>query len=131
MGGWEKASLELTDLLERALADFDQQRRMMFGGPAHFVHGNMFAAVHQQNLVIRLAAEDRVEIAAVYSGVRPFEPMPGKPMREYVVLPEEIHSDPALLHEWLDRSHAYAASLPPKAPKAPESANAPKGVKPR
>jgi len=44
MGGWEKASTELTELLYRALAGFDQSGRFMFGGPAHFVNGTMFAA---------------------------------------------------------------------------------------
>jgi TfoX/Sxy family transcriptional regulator of competence genes len=126
VGAWEKASRELTDLLEHALAGFDQQRRMMFGGPAHFVNGTMFAAVHARDLVIRLAEDDRSEISVALPGVRPFEPMPGKPMREYVVLPEEVHSDPARLHEWLDRSHAYAASLPPKAPKVLKAAPRPR-----
>ena len=35
MGGWEKASTELTELLDRALAGFDQSGRFMFGGPAN------------------------------------------------------------------------------------------------
>ena len=38
----------------------------------------------------------------------------GKPMHEYVVLPEEVIAAPEKLELWLSRSFAYAAALPPK-----------------
>ena len=44
----------------------------------------------------------------------PFDPMGGKPMREYVyVNGEQIAEDGELL-EWLDEASEFAASLPPK-----------------
>lgn len=50
---------------------------------------------------------------AASEGAELFAPM-GRPMREYVVLPDDVVHDPAALREWLVRSAAYAASLPPK-----------------
>ncbi|HEY6460111.1 MAG TPA: TfoX/Sxy family protein, partial [Polyangiaceae bacterium] len=59
------------------------ERRSMFGYPCAFVNGHMFCGLHQDSLVVRLP-EARRE-AMVASGARIFEPMPGKPMEEYVV----------------------------------------------
>jgi TfoX/Sxy family transcriptional regulator of competence genes len=63
---------------------------MMFGGPAYFVNGNMFAGVLGEQLMVRLDADDRAELLDADPGAVPFEPMPGRPMREYVTLPESI-----------------------------------------
>ena len=40
--------------------------------------------------------------------------MPGRPMREYLVLPPETAADPAAAEPWLDRALAYVEQLPPK-----------------
>jgi TfoX/Sxy family transcriptional regulator of competence genes len=44
--------------------------------------------------------------------------MPGRVMKEYMVLPEAIINDPQELHRWLEHSHRFAAPLPPKQRKA-------------
>lgn len=87
----------------------------MFGYPAAFVNGNMAAGLHQDGLVLRLSEIDRAGL--MKAGGKQFEPMPGRPMREYVVVPPEFANKPTELKKWLGRAVAYAASLPPKAKK--------------
>ena len=47
-------------------------------------------------------------------GAHLFEPMEGRPMKEYVVFPDEMLADRDALRGWMARGLAYAASLPPK-----------------
>lgn len=90
--------------------------RKMFGYPALFAGGNMFAATFGPNVVVRLPEAQRAK--ALKDGCAAFEPMPGRPMREYVVIPAKEAADPAALRRWVRRGAAYAASLPPKRPTA-------------
>ena len=115
---WKKASLELRELLAEAAAPFVSQRKMMFGSPVHVLGGNMFTGVHQDSIFVRLPEEDRDALLEEYDEAAPFEPMPGRAMKEYMVLPEAVINDPQELHRWLERAHRFAASLPPKQPKA-------------
>ena len=116
---WEKASPELGEVLSEALAQIDHEKRSMFGMPAYFIHGNLFTGVHGRNVMVRLPPPDQEEITAMHPGVGRFEPMPGRPMKEYVTLPASVYDDPEELDRWLRRSQSYAASLPPKQKKPP------------
>ena len=120
---WEKPAPELIDILDGALLGCGCERRMMFGSPAYFVNGNMFSGVHQRSMILRLSADDRVSLAEEYDEAGPFEPMEGRPMKEYMVLPEAVYRDAEVLGEWLSRGRDYTASLPPKEkkPKSKES----------
>jgi TfoX/Sxy family transcriptional regulator of competence genes len=110
---WTKAPPEVMAAFEAALpADALVQRRKMFGYPCAFVNGNMFAGVHQGDIVVRLPAARRAELLA--SGARQFEPMPGRPMQEYVVVPPEAMIDPTALPAWLEEALRFGASLPVK-----------------
>jgi TfoX/Sxy family transcriptional regulator of competence genes len=94
------------------------ERRQMFGYPAAFVGGNMFMGLHQENLILRLPEQHRSEFHSI-RGASVFEPMPGRPMREYVVVPEAMLSNSSALRVWTGRSLEYAASLPSKKAKSP------------
>jgi TfoX/Sxy family transcriptional regulator of competence genes len=113
---WRKPSPELIRFLDEVLASYQCQRKPMFGSPVYWVNGNMFAGVHQGSLFVRLSEADRQAIFAASDEAAPFEPMPGRPMKEYVTLPE------SLLPEWVERAHRYALTLPPKvaAPSRPK-----------
>jgi len=89
------------------------EQRKMFGYPAAFLNGNMFAGLFQDHVVVRLSVEDRAELGRT-AGARPFEPMPGRPMREYLVVPEAVVDSVTELPEWLERARRFAASLPAK-----------------
>ncbi len=96
-------------------ADPRVQVRPMFGNLAAFANGNMFMGLFGQAVFVRLAEAERAELLRE-PGARGFEPMAGRPMREYVVLPEAWHQDPALMQPWIGRSLEWAAGLPGKAP---------------
>lgn len=89
----------------------------MFGYPCCFVNGNMFAGLYRENMIIRLPNGQRKELLKV-NGARVFEPMPGRPMREYVAVPPLLLADEDALRGWIDKSLEYARTLPAKAKKA-------------
>ena len=68
-------------------------------------------------MFVRLGEVDRQKLLAV-EGARVFEPMAGRPMREYVVVPDALIEDSTAVRGWLDRAASYASSLPPKAKKS-------------
>jgi hypothetical protein len=72
----------------------------------------MFMGLHQDSLILRLGEDDRAEFLSRY-GAGLFEPMPGRPMKEYVVVPPALAYDDAV-DEWVRRSRAYAEQLPAK-----------------
>jgi TfoX/Sxy family transcriptional regulator of competence genes len=115
---WKKRSPELAKVLDAALIRFTCDKRPMFGSPVFWINRNMFAGVHQDSIFIRLSKADRREVAKKFPGAAPFEPLKGRVMKEYVVVPKSLYSDAKALDEWLRRAHAYAASLPYKAKKS-------------
>ena len=116
MSPWDKPNEKLVKLLDEIVAtlEFDGpvDYRPMFGCPAYFTGGNLFAGVWQETMMLRLSEDDRAEIAA--AGGRPFEPMPGRAMKEYVALPPDMVGDRDVATVWVRKAAAYAASLPPK-----------------
>lgn len=114
---WEKADSELIRLLEKSLAEYSCERKYMFGSPTFFINNNMFAGVHQRTIILRLSELDRSEILATHTQAKPFEPMPGRVMREYIALSGALCKDEAVLQGWLERAYKYTRSLPPKEPK--------------
>lgn len=90
------------------------EHRTMFGYPSVFLNGNMLACVFQDRIMVRLSEADRVA-ATSDVGARPFEPSPGRAMKEYVELPARVADDPAALKSWVQRGRTYVQSLPKKA----------------
>ena len=113
MPKWERSPDELVAAFATYVASIpDAESRKMFGYPAAFVNGQMFAGLFGPEMILRLSESDRAAFVA-QTGASAFEPMPGRPMREYVVVPEAVRMSPALDH-WLEWSARYARSLPPK-----------------
>ncbi len=111
---WKKSPPYMIELFESLLpADGRISRRTMFGCPCAFISGNMYCGLFEGSLFLRLSQEDRDE-ARQQLGAIPFEPLAGRPMREYVALPDDVLEDDAQLDDWMARSLAYAAALPPK-----------------
>ena len=126
MPKWRPAPAALIQQFGRAVEDLRAvEARKMFGYPAVFLNGNMFAGLFQDSVVLRLSAADR----GTLPGATPFEPMPGRPMREYVVAPASVVDSPAQFRTWIERARSFAASLPPKqaARKATKAGKKPKG----
>ena len=63
------------------------------------------------DIFIRLSEQDRHELVSKYDEAGKFEPIKGRIMKEYLVLPEILYNDPKKFQEWLNRSFQYASSL--------------------
>ena len=112
---WRKAPEHMVELFDELVAVLppDVERRKMFGFPCVFVNGQLFAGLHQENLMLRLGEADRQSFLHL-DGAAQFEPMPGRPMREYVVAPARMRENHSELLAWLEKSCAYARTLPAK-----------------
>jgi TfoX/Sxy family transcriptional regulator of competence genes len=111
---WKKSPKELTDFLEESMKDVDCEKRKMFGFPAYFINGNMFSGTFEENLFLRLSMEDRNKISRANTDVKPFEPMKGRAMKEYVVLPKSLYKNRNEFSFWINKSVDYVNSLPAK-----------------
>ena len=89
----------------------------MFGYPAYFIKGNMFIAAHQDNLILRVSKDVKEDLKKQFRGVGDFEPMPGRMMKEYIVIPEDVYRNEEDFSRLLEISLEYVSSLPPKVKK--------------
>ena len=89
------------------------ERRKMFGYPAMFVNGNMFAGLVRDKMVLRLGTAD-VEKFLGLPGAEPFMAMGGRRMKQWVVVPATMLKSPRALKPWLARALAHGRSLPAK-----------------
>ncbi len=88
--------------------------KKMFGGVGFMINGNMACGVIKQDMVVRLNG-DEADAALKRADVRVFD-MTGRPMKGWILVgPHGVASDRAL-QSWIDRSTAFAKSLPPKQP---------------
>ena len=59
---WVKAPDELKILLEEVMKGVDCEKRPMFGYPAYFINSNMFVGLFQDQLFVRLSADQLQEL---------------------------------------------------------------------
>jgi TfoX/Sxy family transcriptional regulator of competence genes len=113
---WPKSPQDLQDRFAAAVAGIDgMEQRQMFGYPAAFIGGNLTTSLHRESWIVRLPDAERQE--CLDAGWSPFEPMPGRPMRGYVAMPDAVAADPDEARGWVERAATYVRTLPPKAPK--------------
>ncbi len=113
MPSFTKSPPELVDRFATVMERYpDAQRKQMFGYPAAFVGGNMATGLFAEHWVVRLPDAEIAEAKA--AGAGSFEPMPGKPMKAFVVVPAADVADDAAIARWVERGLAHAASLPAK-----------------
>jgi TfoX/Sxy family transcriptional regulator of competence genes len=117
MKKWKPAPREAVKAFDTVTSGLPgAEPRKMFGYSCVFAKGNMFAGLHEAGLVLRLPDEHRAEFLQL-KGAEQFEPMPGRVMREYVVVPKMLLERPEQLQEWVAVSLAYVSSLPAKGKK--------------
>jgi TfoX/Sxy family transcriptional regulator of competence genes len=90
--------------------------RKMFGFPALFINGTMFAGVKGDAIVVRLPEADRQRL--VERGEATPSAAIGRVMREWADIAPSILASDAALDEWLEKACTHTASLAPKARKA-------------
>jgi TfoX/Sxy family transcriptional regulator of competence genes len=87
----------------------------MFGQLSAFVNGNMFCGIFGDELMVRLP---EAEIEAVKKqGGRDFEPMAGRKMGGYVIVPGDWRAKPAPAVALIKKALAHARAMPPKTAK--------------
>jgi TfoX/Sxy family transcriptional regulator of competence genes len=77
--------------------------RPMCGHRAAFINGHMFAGTFGPDVFVRLDERSRAELLTV-EGTKPFEPMKGQPMMEYVQIPKRWLAEPPTAKSWIARS---------------------------
>ena len=114
MRKWKPAPSEAIKAFETATSGLvGAEPRKMFGYSCAFAKGNMFSGLHEAGMVLRLPEEQRAEFLRL-KGAKQFEPMPGRVMREYVVVPKILLDSPEQLRSWAEKSLTYVLSLPEK-----------------
>jgi TfoX/Sxy family transcriptional regulator of competence genes len=110
----EKSPPELIERFGRVLDRHPAvERRKMFGYPAAFIGGNLVTSLYADNWVVRLPDADREQLLKL-EGARQFEPMPGRAMKGFAIVPPSIVADDAALDSWLERAFAHARTMPLK-----------------
>ena len=123
---WKKTPPQIAAAFDKAKPDDPTViSRPMFGYPSVFTNGNHFAGTFEDKIVVRVGNDPSFAPART---ARPFEPMRGRAMGGYVVVPEAVVKSPARLREWIAQAHGYAKTLPAKGARLgkPSSATAAK-----
>lgn len=94
------------------------EAKPMFGNLGAFVNGNMFMGLFGEDVGLKLDDPARAELVALGGG--PFGPSE-RPMSGYTTLPWVWMEQRLATSTWVERAHAYVASLPPKVPKPKKS----------
>jgi len=89
--------------------------RPMFGNLSAFVNGNMFSGLFGEDLFVRVSEEDQARIRK--QGGKPFEPMPGRAMTGYVLLPAGWQKKSDDARAWIMVALSWSRKLPAKAAK--------------
>jgi TfoX/Sxy family transcriptional regulator of competence genes len=112
---WTKAPEELKARIDSLMQGINCEKHPMFGYPAYFINKNMFAGLFQDKLFLRLSPEQVTTLRKSLPAIVNLEPMPGRPMKEYWVLPEELYNDAKKIQKALKEASEHCAKLPPKA----------------
>src|SRR4051812_10963095 len=103
---WKKSSEDAVKRFVEALPEpATKGRRKMFGYEACFVAGNFWAGMYQDDVVIKLPDEVKASQPELARAAR-FDPMGGRPMKQWWVVPKKISANASALGKLL------AATLP-------------------
>ncbi|MEW6248682.1 MAG: TfoX/Sxy family protein [Nitrospirota bacterium] len=91
---------------QRALGE-----KKMFGGLAYLSHGNMFAGILNNDLVVRVGPEAN-DAALKEPHTRPMD-FTGRPMKGYIYVGPNGTKTAAQLRAWLTRGLKFVSSLSP------------------
>ena len=116
MANWVKKDDALIERVDGLLSTAPVRRKNMFGSAAWFLEANdlMFAGAWGEGIMIRVG--EKVASYLIEIGeAEQFDPMGGRPMREYVFLDGERIAEDDILTGWLEQASEFAETLPPKA----------------
>ena len=90
----------------------DAEEKMMFGGIAFMVSGNMAVGVNQDDLIVRVGLEN-YEAALKKPNVDLFKPT-GKPMTGWITVTSNGHQADEELDYWIKLALDFVKTLPAK-----------------
>jgi TfoX/Sxy family transcriptional regulator of competence genes len=102
---------DIRDGADNLPPDIELGFRKMFGGMGAYTRGRIFAVTSDRGWALKLAPEDIEELLKV-EGARYLEHTPGIVERKYVVPPPKLVNDLKQWQKWVERSIAYAQTLP-------------------
>ena len=105
--GWDE---ELAERVRAVVEDRDDiNEKPIFGGLCLLAHGNMFAGIQGETLMVRVgkAAHDEA-LAKPHTRIMDFS---GRPMRGYVYVDPPGIASQAQLREWIELSLAFVDTL--------------------
>ena len=115
MANWPKKDEALIERVDGLFSIAPVRRKNMFGTAAWFLESNdmMFIGAWGEGIMVRVGEGRTLDL--IESGdAEPFDPMGGRPMREYVFIGgHRIAEDDELLN-WLNGASEFAETLPPK-----------------
>ena len=85
----------------------------MFGNLAAFVNGNMFAGLYGDDLFVRLSEQESQDLLK-HDGAELFEPMKGRPMKGYFLIPRAWKKQPDQIRSWIRKAQSWTSKMPPK-----------------
>jgi len=112
--GLPQSNADLEAFLDDMMVDYPIEKRRMFGCPAYFFRGNMMGGVFGDSVFLRFSEKDRESLMADDEEISHFDPLGGRPMREYLSVPESSFPDIGGLSDLVDRSFDHVLSLSPK-----------------
>lgn len=86
--------------------------KVMFGGAAFFLDGNLLVGVWDDALIARVGPA-AAPAALAEPHVRPFD-VTGRPMKAWVMIDPDGLDTERQLGDWLDRATAFVGGLPAK-----------------
>ncbi len=119
---WIKAPEELKARIETLMQSAECEKKPMFGYPAYFINKNMFAGLFQDKLFLRLSPEQITNLRKSFPALSNLQPMPGRPMKDYHVIPEKLYADSAKMGKVIQEAAAFCRSLPEKKKKRKKKA---------
>ena len=104
----------LAERIRAALPDgADVRERKMFGGIAWMLDGNMACGIMDGDALLARVGPDAADDALEEPHTRPAQ-MGERTMKGYVVVGADAIASAEALQAWVDRSVAFAETLPPK-----------------
>ncbi len=99
---WKKNSPEAVRRFDELVAVPGAKRKIMFGCPVYELHGQSYAILHENRVVLRLSPEHSAQLIA--KGGRTWEPMKGRRSKDKVVVPAAIERNARSLRVWVQRA---------------------------
>jgi TfoX/Sxy family transcriptional regulator of competence genes len=91
--------------------------RKMFGGLCFMLHGNMFAGVVRDDLMLRVG-KNAFDEALTRPGAKPMD-FTGRPMVGVVFVEPQGCTSKEALQAWLNDALSFVETIPPKTAKSP------------